>query len=89
MRIYVYDYSITQVKRKRIMMEKQIGSITWTETDNGFKIEATGDKFKKMAECGCLPLMGGCSCNCNCNCKDDCCDEKGKKTERCTDSDKK
>jgi|GEM_PF-760366 len=72
-------------------MDKKLGSISWFETDNGFRIEAEGDSFKKLAECGCLPMMAGalakgcCCCNCNCDGSEDkssCCSEEKDKSEQ-------
>ena len=70
-------------------MEKDIWQITYTETDNGVRINFTGEKFKEMASCGCIPMMGcmpgsqhGTVCCCTPGHKDDssCC-ESGEKKE--------
>jgi hypothetical protein len=34
-------------------MEKEVGSIRWTEVENGIRIEVTGDKFVELVnKCG-------------------------------------
>ena len=40
-------------------MSKQIGQITFTETDDGYKVEVTGKALKEMCKCGCMPFFGG------------------------------
>jgi hypothetical protein len=41
-------------------MEKEIGQIKFSETDNGFKIEITGKSLKDaMGSCCCMPMGFG------------------------------
>lgn len=54
-------------------MEKEIGSIKFTETDNGLKIEISGDLKEKFDKCGCMPMMACC-----CGSATDCCPPKDK-----------
>ena len=39
-------------------MEKEMGQIKFTETDDGIRIEITGDKLKEGFPC-CIPMFGG------------------------------
>lgn len=41
-------------------MDKLVFSITVTETDEGFKVEAAGDRAKELLKCGCIPLAVSC-----------------------------
>ena len=42
-------------------MEKELGQIKFTETDDGFRVDVQGKSFKEAMECGCgcLPMFGG------------------------------
>jgi hypothetical protein len=40
-------------------MEKEVGKITFTETDDGFRVEVTGKSLKEMCSCGCIPMFAG------------------------------
>ncbi len=51
--IYVYvRTTIKEVNR----MEKELGQCKITETDEGFRIEVTGKKFKDAFSC-CMPMF--------------------------------
>ena len=38
-------------------MEKEVGKITFTKTDNGFRIEGTGENLAEMCSCCCGPMF--------------------------------
>lgn len=42
-------------------MEKEIGQIKFTETDDGFRVDVKGTSFKDAMACGCgcMPMFGG------------------------------
>ena len=49
-------------------MEKELGKITLTETEDGFRLEVTGKSFKEMMSCGCLPMFTACCCRSQSDC---------------------
>ena len=53
-------------------MEKEMGQIKFTETDDCIRIEITGDKLKENFPC-CFPIFGGKAV------KVECCPDSGKK----------
>jgi hypothetical protein len=48
-----------QTRTEEYPMSKQIGQITFTETDDGFRIDVSGKTLKDMCACGCMPFFGG------------------------------
>ncbi len=84
-------------------MEKEMGQIKFTETDDGFRVDVTGKTFKEAFSCGCIPFTGMFSCadsNCDTSEKETkatmtcCCIPVVKKTQKdsaecCPDKDKK
>ena len=40
------------------MMEKELGQVKITETDNGFRVDVTGKSLKELCSCGCLQIVG-------------------------------
>lgn len=38
-------------------MEKEIGQVKFTETENGFRIEVTGKSISEMLKCCCMPIV--------------------------------
>lgn len=40
-------------------MAKEIGKITWYETDDGIRIDISGEKAKEALGCCCLPCVPG------------------------------
>lgn len=61
-------------------MEKEIGQIKFTETDDGFRVDVKGTSFKDAMACGCgcVPLFGGAKMK-----KGECCSTDDKKMEDC------
>lgn len=58
-------------------MEKKLGQITFTETDDGFRVEVTGKSLKEMCSCGCIPLFAAGGINATDCCPPaDCCPPK-------------
>lgn len=46
------------VEREEVKpVEKERGKITFTETDEGFRIEVTGKDLKEWFSCCCLPMF--------------------------------
>jgi len=41
-------------------MEKVVYQIKVTETEDGFRVEAAGDRAREMLKCGCIPLAACC-----------------------------
>lgn len=37
-------------------MEKELGTVKFTETDDGIRIEVSGKSLKEMYKCCCMPL---------------------------------
>jgi len=40
-----------------IEVEKELGQVKFTETDNGIRIEVTGKSLKEMYKCCCMPMV--------------------------------
>ncbi|MDH3891925.1 MAG: hypothetical protein OEV49_12650 [candidate division Zixibacteria bacterium] len=38
-------------------MEKEVGAIKFTETDDGVRIDIKGKGLKDLCNCGCVPMM--------------------------------
>ncbi|MFH1891970.1 MAG: hypothetical protein ABIK83_04730 [Candidatus Zixiibacteriota bacterium] len=38
-------------------MEKELGQVKFTETENGIRIEVTGKSLKEMYKCCCMPMV--------------------------------
>lgn len=60
-------------------MEKELGSIKITETDDGYRIDINGKDLKKIMPC-CIPIV-----NCDCDDGSECCVKivKGGKEKDC------
>ena len=41
------------------LMEKECREIRFTETDDGFRIDVTGESLKEWFSCCCVPMFGG------------------------------
>ena len=67
-------------------MEKEIGQIKFTETDDGFRVDVKGTSFKEAMACGCgcMPIFGGAKMM-----KVECCPTEGGKMEDCCPPDEK
>ncbi len=67
-------------------MEKEIGQIKFTETDDGFRVDVKGKNLKEVMACGCgcMPMFGGAKMM-----KVECCSPGGTKMEDCCPSDDK
>ena len=60
-------------------MEKEIGQIKFTETDDGYRVEVKGKSLKDaLGCCGCVPMFGGGKMIMG-----DCCAPGGAKKEDC------
>ena len=59
-------------------MEKEMGQIKFTETDDGFRIDVKGSSLKDAVSCGCIPMFGGAK-----SIKIECCPTGDGKTEDC------
>jgi len=42
-----------------MLLEKELGRIEFTETDDGYRVEVKGKSLKEALCCGCLPIFGG------------------------------
>lgn len=60
-------------------MEKVIYQIKVTETEDGFRVEAAGERAKEMLKCGCIPLAACCCCSGSDKATDACCETEEKK----------
>ncbi len=40
-------------------MEKEVGQIKFTETDDGFRIDIKGKSLREALSCCCVPIVGG------------------------------
>ena len=40
------------------MMEKELGQVKITETDNGFRVDVIGKSLKELCSCCCLQVGG-------------------------------
>jgi len=61
-------------------MEKELGQIKFTETDDGYRVEVRGKSLKDALCCGCIPLFGGRTVG------SDCCAPGGTKAADCCPS---
>jgi len=59
-------------------MDKEMGQIKFTETDDGLRIDIKGKNLKEAIDCGCVPMFGGAKAI-----KVECCSDDDKKMEDC------
>ncbi len=81
--ICAYKY-IYIIKKGGLQMEKELGQIKFTETDDGFRVDVKGQSFKEAMACGCMPMFGGAKMM-----KVECCSTEDVKMEECCPSEKK
>ncbi|MCP4704830.1 MAG: hypothetical protein GY865_09495 [candidate division Zixibacteria bacterium] len=65
-------------------MEKELGQVKFTETDDGFRVDVKGKSLKEALACGCMPMFGGAKMM-----KMECCPTENGKMEDCCPPEKK